>query len=760
MKNDLRFVGKDHPIHDARQKVTGQLTYAADMRLPGMLFARLLLSPIAHGTVRRIDVSRAKALPGVIEVFTHENSTDRLFDRCRRMPGQEGSIEDERLFAQRVRFVGDRVAAVVATSERVARAAVALVGVEYEQLPAMLTPAEALREGAASIGLCGNLIADHSLLLGNEVEAVDGDVTTQTTTATQRVHHAALDPHACVATCDESGKLTIWSTSQGSFGVRTAVAELLGLSYNRVRVIKVPVGGSFGGRAEFYLEPTVAFMAMTLRRPVRLVLDREQCQVATYTRPSTTTSVRTVVASDGVVRVFDADTTVDAGGYAGSAAGYAEEMTHKIPRLYRVGCIRHRSRAVYTNTPVTGGMRGWGAPEIFAPMEIHLDQVARRLRMDPVELRLRNLVHPFDADPATKISLGDARVLDCLERGAELFDWSARRAQPPSLGRMRRGVGVACGGHINGLFGSSFADSGTMSISMNEDGSVALNASLHEVGCGGVTVMKVIVGEVLGIEPSRIAAGEADTDRTPYDQGCFGSRMTYANGAVALATAEELRWRLLDAAAILFELPRQSLSVEDGRVRVSGDRERSIPFCDIAAGARTRLGQNISATTTRKASSNPGAYSVQFAEVEVDSLSGLTRVTDFVAANDIGLAINRGMVVGQIQGAVNMGIGYALSEEMPFDDQGRIPGGGFKSYHLVNAPDMPSVRVLLIEHAGDEGPFGAKSVGEVSMAPTAPAVINAINHALGTAISDLPATPDRILSALEGRLGQLEGGEP
>jgi CO/xanthine dehydrogenase Mo-binding subunit len=759
MNDDMRFVGRTHAVHDAGSKVTGRLTYAADMWLPGMLYARLLLSPIAHGTVRRIDASRARALPEVFEVFSYENSPDRLFDRCRRMAGEVGGIADERLFAQRVRFVGDRVAAVVATSEKAARAAIPLIEVEYEQLPLALTPDEALRPGAASVGPSGNLIAEHCVRLGEEADAAAGDLETSTQSSTQRVHHAALDPHGCLAACDESGKLTVWSPSQSSFGVRTAVAELLGLPFNSVRVVKTPVGGSFGGRAEFYLEPTVAFMAMALKRPVRLVLDREQCQIATYTRPSTTTRIRTVCSHEGILKVFDADTTVDAGGYAGSAAGYAQEMTDKIPRLYRIARIHHRSRAVYTNTPVSGGMRGWGGPEICAPMEVHLDQIAGRLQMDPVALRLRNLVQPLDVDPVIGLSLGDARVKECLEQGAELFDWKVRHSKAADRGRMRRGVGVACGGHINGLYRSSFAESSTMSLSMNEDGSLTLNASLHEVGCGSVTVMKVIVAEVLGIDPSRIAAGEADTDTTPYDQGCFGSRMTYANGAVALATAEELKSRLLDAAAVLYELRREDLCAEDGCVRVSGDGARRIPFGDIVVDARTRLGQEIIATTTRQATSNPGAYSVQFAEVVVDSLTGLTRVTDFLAANDIGLAINRGMVIGQIQGAVNMGIGFALSEEMPFDDQGRIPGGGFKNYHVVNAPDMPVVRVLLIEHAGDEGPYGAKSVGEVSMIPTAPAVINAINHALGTALLDLPATPERVLAALaEARRG-LAGGE-
>jgi CO/xanthine dehydrogenase Mo-binding subunit len=749
-----RFRGKTHAVHDAREKVTGRRTYGADLSLPGMLYARLVLSSVAHAIVGRIDVSRATIVPGVVEVFTHESSPDRTFNRARRIADAGDMVADERLLARRVRFVGDRVAAVVATSERAAKTAASLVHVEYEQLSASLTVDDALREGAPAVGEHGNLISEHRVDRGNEVSAAEGDIETVTTTATQRIHHASLDPYTCLADCDEAGRVTVWSPSQSAFGVRLAVADLLELGVGRVRVVKIPVGGSFGGRAEFYLEPVVAFLALALRRPVRLTLDREQCLAATYGRPPTLTTVKTLVSRGGTLKRFEADTTVDAGGYAGSGAGYAEEMTTKVPRLYRVGCLRHRSRAVYTNTPVTGGMRGWGGPEVLAPTEIHLDTVARRLAMDPVELRLRNLVHPGDVEPVTGVSLGDARVRECLERGAELFDWRARHAQEGGGGRLRRGVGVACGAHVNGLFGSSSREGGTMTLSLSEDGGAVLNASLHEVGCGVVTVMQIIVGEVLGLDPTRVIAGEADTDRTPYDQGGFASRVTYANGAVALAAAEELRARLLDAASLLFETPRESLRLEDGCV-LAGPEGRRIPYRDIVVGARSRLGIELIVTTTHAISSNPGAYSVQFAEVEVDTLTGRTRVTDLLAVNDVGCALNLGMVVGQVQGAVAMGIGYALSEHLSLDEEGRVPPGGFKNYHLVNAPDAPEVNVVLVEHPGDEGPFGAKSVGEVSMVPTAPAVVNAVNHALGTAIFDLPATPERVLFALTRQTNEM-----
>ena len=311
-------------------------------------------------------------------------------------------------------------------------------------------------------------------------------------------------------------------------------------------------------------------------------------------------------------------------------------------------------------------------------------------------------------------------------------------------------MGVACGAHKNGLQSDSFTESVTMTLMMNDDGTLVLNASLHELGCGVVTMMRVIVGEVLGVDPQHVAASEADTDATPFDIGCLGSRMTYVGGAAARATAEELRTRLLQVAAMVLGVEPDRLSARDGSVCVRGADDQGVPFSRIVREGRARFGDDVIVTTTYKGTSNPGSYSVQFAEVEVDTATGLTRVTDFLAVSDVGMAINRGMVEAQFQGAVQMGIGYALHEDLPLDAAGRVPPGGFKAYHMVNMPDMPDVRVLLIEHPGDDGPFGAKSVGEIATVPTAPAVINAVNHALGTCISVLPATPERIVAAVRG----------
>ena len=581
MTQDLQYVGKTYPVHDAAQKVTGELVYGSDIQLPGMLYAKLLLSPIPHGMVTSIDARAAEALPGVVRVFSHLNTPADVYCRARLTPEQELCPRDETLFSEHVRFVGDRVAAVVATSQAIAAAAVALIDVEYTELPALLTTEEAQRRDDLPIHPGGNVFFEHEEECGRGVESSPDAVVLSSTTSTPRIHHAALEPHVCVAQPHSTGGLTVWSTSQGVYGARTVVADLLGLDYHRVRVIKAPMGGSFGGKTEFILEPVTAYMAQKTRRPVKLLLDREECMIATMCRPATASTIRTTCGPQGRLEDMEVATVLDAGAYASSTSDYAVHMCRKITKLYRLPHYLHRAQAVYTNTPVAGAMRGWGAPEIISALEIHMDRVAGELGMDPVDLRLRNLMHPFEVDPVTAMSIGDGRVRECLERGAAAFDWSARRGRDPGRGRYRRGVGVACGAHKNGMFGK-FAEASNMTLKMNEDGTFELGASLHEVGCGIVTVMKVIIAEVLGVSPDLVAAGEADTSSTPFDYGTFGSRVTYVVGACAKAVAEKLKEEIVTAAADLLHEPRERLTVEGGAVHVQDDGQRGVAFRDIA----------------------------------------------------------------------------------------------------------------------------------------------------------------------------------
>jgi xanthine dehydrogenase molybdenum-binding subunit len=762
MGERLNYVGLTYPVSDAERKVAGELPYGADMHFPGMLYARLVLSPHAHARVRHIDARRALALAGVKGVYSHANAPATTYCRYRVVPQQPGCVDDESLFASTARFVGDRVAAVIASTPALAHQAAQLVDVDYELLPAALDADAALAEGAMAIHPGGNLLHafDHQYSGAHaDTVATDG-VVVQTTVSTQMLHHAALEPHMCLASSDVAGKLTLWSPCQSVYGARTVVADLFGLPYHRVRVIKVPMGGSFGGKQEFILEPVTAFLAMQARKPVLLVLDRAECIRATMVRPMQRSTVSTTHHRDGSLASMTVDTLLAAGGYASSTPDYAEAMAHKLTRLYRLAHYRHQARVAYTNTPVAGGMRGWGAPDIVTCAEIHMDLAARQLGLDPVQLRLRNLVHPGDQDLVGGRSLGDARVRQCLELGVQAFDWQRRAEQSGGTGRLRRGVGLACAAHKNGMLGDTFPETSTMTLKMNEDGTAALNASLHEVGAGTLVTMRTIIGEALHIPPERISACEADTDTTPFDFGCYGSRMTYVCGAGALELALRMRDRLVQATATLRGCPSHTLEVVDGYVRARGTSDSGLSYASIVQQMRMRLAQDMIETHTYQGRSNPGSYAVEFAEVEVDILTGITRVTDFLCVVDIGRAINAGMVEGQCRGAVQAGIGSALCEDVALDRLGRTAPGGFRNYHLVNAVDMPEVRVLLVEHAGDDGPYGAKSVGEIAAVPTAAAIVNAVNRALGTCLTTLPLTPDRIDAALHNYSAVAAHGGP
>ncbi|WP_139024272.1 xanthine dehydrogenase family protein molybdopterin-binding subunit [Desulfosporosinus sp. OT] len=747
MTKDFKYVGQTYPIHDAPQKVRGELVYVSDLNLPKMVYAKLLLSPIAHGIIKNIDTSKAETLPGVIRVFTHLNTPNKTYSRYRIIPDQDFCLEDERLFTEKVRFVGDRVAAVVATSLETAKDAISLIQVDYEVLPVLSTPEAALLDEKTKIHPDGNLIYQYDYQLGEQVLVSNDSVEVETTTRTQKVHHATIETHVCVADYNSAGKLTIWAGCQGAFGVRTIVADLLELSYNKVRVIKMPMGGSFGGKQEAIIEPITAFLAKEVRRPVKLIFDRKECIMATMTRPATSTTIKTSVTKDGILEDCIVDTVLDAGAYATSSVDNAYAMSKKICRLYRIPYYQHQGKIVYTNTPVAGGARGWGAPEIMTALEIHMNAVAKRLVMDLVEFRRKNLVHPYDRDKASSFSLGNARVIECLEKGAARFGWNERYYRMPDKGRYRRGVGLACAAHKNGMYGG-FPEHSTMTLKMNEDGSFILNTGLHDLGCGTITSIKLITAEVLDIDPSNITVLEADTENGPYDFGSYGSRVTYICGACAYEVAKRVKEKILECASLIFRKPKQYLEVANGTVGISGHQQQTISYREIATTAKTKDNTDIVITHTYHGTSNPGVYAVHFAEVEVDTLTGRVRVSDYLAVHDIGKAINPGMVEGQIQGGVQMGIGYALYEEIKIGNDGRILNSSLANYHVINAPDMPTVKTLLIEQGGDEGPYGAKSVGEIAFVPVAAAVINAVNNALGTSLSDMPLTPEKILAAL------------
>jgi xanthine dehydrogenase molybdenum-binding subunit len=512
------------------------------------------------------------------------------------------------------------------------------------------------------------------------------------------------------------------------------------------------MGGTFGGKQEVILEPACALMALDSGRPIRLVTDRQETIRSTRVRGGAVGRVRTVANQEGLLLHREVEAVFDAGAYATGGHRVTLAMGKKLSRLYRIPSQRYRGRTTFTNTTPSGACRGYGSPQIHAMTEISLDLLARKLRMDPGELRLKNLVYPGDLDPAGGPPLGNARIRDCLERGMEAFRWKERSAAPPGEGRYRQGVGLACATHGNGYYGTPYPDFLSMALRLCEDGSVLVNAGLHELGNGTLTTVAQIVGEVLDLPPENIFVSEGDTQLSPFDAGCVASRVTYVCGACALELAEKVRQRFIRQIGEAFEAPSQEIRLENGEVHLSSGKTLSYgeAVCTISKNLREEVGEYLH----YKPSGNPASFGVHFAEVRVDTYTGLVQVKDFLAVHDVGRAINPRLLEGQIFGGVQMGIGMALTEELLWNSRGIPKNDSFSRYHLINSPDMPPVQVLLVEEEEPGGPFGAKSIGEICTVPTAPAVVNAVNAALGTKMTELPLTPERILKALEEREGE------
>ncbi len=726
-------IGRRIPLTDGAAKLTGALRFAGDERMAGLTHAALLFSPHARARVVAVDAAAALAVPGVLGVWWHANTPQQGYNSSIWYAGQQ-SPEDERMFPAEVAHVGDRMAAVLARTEDAARRAVALIGVEYRILPTAPNGDDPAR-----------IAASEEFDRGNIAAAFAGAAhISETRATTPRSHHCALEPHICLAWPETGGRIAILSPCQSVFAVQAVVARALGIEPDTLHVLKAPIGGSFGGKAEPILEPVCAFLARETGRPVRLALNRRETFRATRTRSATSGRMRIALSADGRILGRETDITADIGAYCTGGHYLPGSMLQRLVRLYDVPAERYRGRAVLTNTLPSGAFRGYGSPQIHALGEIALDFAAREAGLDPLAVRLRNIVGPGAREPWQGLDLGNARGADCLRRGAAAFDWAARRAAPAGTGRFRRGVGMAAATHINGCYpGEEEATTATMRV--GADGRVELVSALHDLGCGADTTLAQIAAEPLGLVAADIRIAPADSDTCAYDLGTRASRMTYIVGEAVRLASQALAREICRAAA-------PALNTGAGAVRLSGGRVASadsgMPLANLARWLGARGEALPQATRTHRSGANPGSYAAHFAEAEVDTLTGRVRILDYLAVHDLGRAINPMLVEGQVHGGIQIGLGYALYEDVAIDPaSGRVGGDSFARYTLANAPEMPPMRVLLVEEGEPTGPFGAKALGEIATIPVAPAVVNAVNHALGTRLSDLPLLPERIVAA-------------
>lgn len=722
------------PIYDAAAKATGGLRYAADMRLPRMLHAKVLLSPVAHARIASIDVSRALSLPGVRAVVTHENTPDIRYNSATRFYEHEIPAT-ERVFDDTVRFVGDRVAAVAADTKQIAEQAARLIKVEYEPLPVLLDVEEAMKEEAYPIHGSSNVVARIELQGGDVARGFkDAELIFEGRYATPPVHHGAIEPHAVIASFDAMGKLTVFAPCQNTFAFRILYAKIFGLPFSKVRVVSPAIGGAFGGKLEMTLEPVAVALAKATGRPVKLEYDRRETVAATRVRHGSVTYMKTGVNRDGTIVAQEMTVITNTGAYAGSALNVIGAMSHKVFKMYKFKNMRFVGIPVYTNTPIGGAMRGYGSPQAYFAQQCHMQKIADGLGISMEDFQRKNLVEPHDLDQTGRFPIGNPRPRDCLERALEL----ARNWEPLSDedGRYKIGVGLAMGAHGNGCFGAH-RDQTIIIIKMNEDGTCLLYTGTHDMGNGSVTLQKQIVSAELSVPVEHVDVIAADSDATAWNLGDYASRGAYVSGAAVRKVALQVKERILEEAAALLKEDVQNLSLEAGKV-ASAATGASARLDEIMVHAQNVSHKDIICAGTHASGAGPISYGAHVARVRVDAATGDVKLTDYAAVHDVGHALNRMSLEGQLHGGIQMAAGYALTEGLVFDELGRNKYPNFRAGRMLAAPDMPRIQVDFIEECEPSGPYGAKSIGECAVVPGAPAVINAIHNATGQDIRAIP----------------------
>jgi CO/xanthine dehydrogenase Mo-binding subunit len=749
----LAVIGKGVPKRDGAEKVTGRTRYLHDLELPRLAHGKILRARHPHARVRRLDTSRAAALPGVLVVITAAEVEQHPFGFARDQLALKAGI---------VRCVRDEIAAVAAESAAIAEAALDLIEVDYEELPAVFDPQTAVRAGAPLVH--EERPSNHTDL---RYQFSHGDIDRAFAEAAAVVEGefrlnfvtpACLGTMVAIADWDPHDRLTMWSTTQVPFLYQRDLAQALGIGGDRIRVLQPPVGGNFGRGLDLYpIDVIAALLARRARRPVKIEFERVEEFIACPTREPCTIRLRTAADAEGRLLGRDCHVVIDNGAYVswGSTTPYV--MLSTVAGLYRCPAVRFDTTIAYTNNPYSGSMRGYGNLESTFAVESQMDELADRLGLAPLEIRRRNVTRSGDVNPqgfvVTSCAMGE-----CLDAVAGVVD----HGLPPVEAGWRRGVGYAGMFHVGGGARIYRSDGCGAIVKLDDFGRVSLITGATEIGQGSETVLAMIVAETLGIPLDRVDVVNSDTAVKPWDVGAHASRTTFIAGNAARLATEKLRGQLLAMAAGELEAPAERLRAADGWIFVAGEPARRIAYDRAArAGHLRERGQTLVAEAfydpptemldkdLRGNVSATYGFAAQAAVLDVETATGLIRVRRLVSAHDVGRALNPLAAEGQIHGGIHMGLGYALSERLVVE-QGQVLTASFMDYAILRAGDMPELVVRLIESGESEGPFGAKGLGESGVIPVSAAVANAVKDAIGVRFTELPITPAAVHAALTG----------
>lgn len=781
----MKTVGHAETKVDAVKLVQGKPVFTADFEKRDMLYAKVLRSPHAHAEIRSIDTSRAEALPGVVAVLTWKDLPRVAYSTAGQSHPIPGPLDSFSL-DHKVRFVGDRVAFVAAESLAIAEAALDLIDVDYEVLEPILDSTKAMSQGAPVIHDEPEYVdfaeSDPSRNVAAEIRIDIGDVEKGFAEADRifegdfdvpKVQQAHIEPHVVLTYWDEDDRLVINTSTQVPFHVRRQIAPVLDLPIKRIRVIKPRIGGGFGGKQEVLVEDVAAHLTIATGKPVLYEMTREEEFIGARTRHPMRVHLKTGVKNDGTITANEMYALSDTGAYGCHALTVAGNTGHKAMAIY-VGDgeyrkdpnIRFYSDVVYTNTVPSGAYRGYGVPQGFWPVERHMENIARELGLDPIDFRLKNAIrsgeiHPFskawsegrEPKPETIYTIG---LKDCVEQGRMAIDWDHKFNNQqwhivPGKKHLRKGIGLAMVMQGTAI---PYLDMGGASIKMNDDGSFNLLVGATDLGTGSDTVLAQMAAEVLGIPVEDIIVYSSDTDFTPFDKGAYASSTTYISGTATVKAAEKVAERIRVRASMMFA--EEGKTVEPDEI-ILEDRKAIAPNGDSYTLQEIGLNslhqtdqEQIMAVASHMSPVAPPPFAAQFAEVTVDIESGMVTVDKLVMAVDSGVIINPVTASGQIEGGMAQALGYAVSEEMCYDETGQPREKDFVDYHIFRADEMPELTTIFVETYEPSHPFGAKAVAEIPLDGVAPAVGNAILDACGVALDKIPAIPERIWRNLKG----------
>jgi CO/xanthine dehydrogenase Mo-binding subunit len=740
---------------DGKEKVTGSGRYTADLSLTGQLYAKLRYADHTHARIVSVDATRARAIPGVFAVLTHEDVPDVLYGDL---------VQDRRLFArERVRFEGDVVAAVAALTSEIAEEAAAAIDVEYEPLQPVSDIEAALADDAPlihedwesyeadeNLGLNGNTLGYSTVVKGDADAAIaEADVVVKGRYVTDASQGAPIEPRALIAQW-HGDHVTVWSSTQVPYAARAGVAHVLQIPQSHVRIVVPLLGGGFGSKCDFHYEGHVAALARAAGRPVKLVFSREEEFFAPdHRREGMVIELETGARKDGTLLARRGRLVLDGGAYCGEGGFFAQIAAMHACGPYVIENVDVSSTLVYTNNQPSGSIRAPTAPQVCWAVEQHMDELAAALGIDPVDLRRRTLVEEGSEGPTRQV-FGPIGMKATLERAVEMIAPDGDLAEDEA-------IGVSCG------WWPSFGNPSGAYVKLNADGSGTIVTGAQENGSGAVMALPLLAADVLGMKASDFSILYQDTEAAPFDAGSSGSQTTMNNGRAVVAAAHEVREKLLDLAAEQLEVAREDLELADGQVRVAGAPSKAVEIAELAGSGEQLLGKGSGPVPEAPPCDAQGCLGrlgmesflepqvfTHAVRVKVDRETGVVRVLHVAAAHDSGVILNRIGADGQVFGGIVMGIGQALLEVSQLDEDGRQRNPHLLDYKLVTASDAPRIDVDWVETpAQNGGPKGSKGVGEPPTVPTPGAIANAIARAVGARVNELPMTPERVWAAMQ-----------